>query len=172
MLGILVVLLVFAGTYAFAWYNAYSLSERFIRDADASYDKGDFLRALVGYQNFDQQTNKYINYGGYFSVEKIWNNRFSWPIPPDVQRARQRSSDIIASRLTTAQAEQYILENTGRPGAAYFGEIYLRLGELYEQQGDVRDARDVYESIPSLFPNRPDLIQQAQQDLDRLNKSG
>ena len=57
--------------------------------------------------------------------------------------------------------------NTGRP-APYFGEIYLRLGELYEQEGDLRSAREFYESILELFPNRPDLIEKAQAHLERL----
>jgi TolA-binding protein len=70
--------------------------------------------------------------------------------------------------LTVQQAEQYIQENTGRPGTPYFAEIYLRLGELYEQNGDTKDAMDVYQSYASQFPDRPDLIKQAQQHLAKL----
>jgi hypothetical protein len=84
-----------------------------------------------------------------------------------VERARQRSAEIVQQRLTIEEAEDYIRANTGRP-APYFGEIYLRLGELYEQDGDPRSAREIYESIPSLFSNRPDLIEQAQAHLNRL----
>src|SRR5689334_21520610 len=67
----LVVLLIFIGAYALAWTNAKQLTERFVRDADASYNAGKFTDALVGYQQFDQQTNQYVNYGGYLAVEKI-----------------------------------------------------------------------------------------------------
>jgi hypothetical protein len=42
------------------------------------------------------------------------------------------------------------------------------LGELYEQEGDLPSARDIYESIPELFPKRPDLIEKAQAHLERL----
>lgn len=161
------VVLVYALSYAFAWFNAYQLSNRFIQDADATYDMGDYLVALVGDEHFDPQTNKYVKQGGYLDVEKIWSSRYSWPTPPTLLRARQRSEEIVNQRLTIEMAEDYIRSNTGRP-AAYFAEIYLRLGELYEQDGDLVSARDIYASISDLFPNRPDLIQKAQEHLDRL----
>ena len=170
--GLLVLVLVFVGTYAFAWFNANQLSQQFFNDAEATYKNGDFLKALVGFQQFDEKTNKYINYGGYVSVEKIWSSRNSWPVPGFVQQARQRSQEIISQKLTADQAQEYIQDNTGRPGAPYFAEIYLRLGELYEQQGDTTDAIGVYQDMASLFPNRKDLIQQAQQHLAKIQKPG
>ncbi len=172
LLGVLAIIVVFVGTYAFGWYNADQLSSRFYNDATASYKAGDYLNALVGYQKFDEKTNKYINYGGYVSVEKIWSSPYSWPVPAFVQESRQRSQEIINQKLTADQAVQYVQENTGRPDAPYFGEIYLRLGELYEQQGDIKDAKDIYTSMPSLFPNRKDLIAIAQQRLDKLKSEG
>ena len=147
-LMVLIILgVVFLVTYAFAWYNANQLATRFFQDSEASFKAGDYLKALVGYQEFDDKTNKYINYGGYLNVEKIWSNRYSWPQPAYVQQAVKRSQEIIGQKLTVQQAEQYIQENTGRPGTPYFAEIYLRLGELYEQNGDTKDAIDVYESF-------------------------
>ena len=170
LLGLVILAVIFLVTYAFAWYNANQLATRFFDDAEASFNAGDYLRALVGYQNFDETTNKYINYGGYLNVEKIWSSRYSWPQPSYVQQAVKRSDEVIGQKLTVEQAEQYILENTGRPGAPYFAEIYLRLGELYEQNGDTEDAIDVYQSYASQFPNHKDLIEQAQQHLARLKK--
>lgn len=172
LLGLGLILLIFLATYALAWFNAYTLSSRFYQDAASSYRAGDFLKALVGYQEFDAKTNKYINFGGYLNVEKIWSNRYSWPAPPYVQESTTRSQEIIQQKLTVAQAEQYVQENTGRPGAPYFAEIYLRLGELYAQSGDTKDAIDVFQSFPSQFPNRPDLIKIAQQSLARLQSQG
>jgi tetratricopeptide (TPR) repeat protein len=159
--------LLFALTYAFAWFNASRLSARFIQDADAAYDQGEYLESLVGTERFDPQINKYVKQGGYLNVEKIWSSSYSWPAPPELERASQRTQEIVNERLTIEMAEEYIRANTGRP-APYFGEIYLRLGELYEQEGDLRSARDIYESILELFPNRPDLIEKAQAHLERL----
>lgn len=162
------VILLFAATYLFAWYNAYSLTSRFIEDADASFAAGDYLDALVGYQEFDEEENRYVTRGGYIAIERMWSASYSWPQPATVQRAQTRSQAIIDQYLTVEDAEQYIQANTGRPGAPYFGEIYLRLGELYEADGDLRDAEDIYTSISNLFPNRPELIERADQHLERL----
>jgi tetratricopeptide (TPR) repeat protein len=154
-------------SYGLAWFNASRLSARFIQDADAAYDQGEYFESLVGAQRFDPQINKYVKQGGYLNVEKIWSSSYSWPAPPELERASQRSQEIVNQRLTIEMAEEYIRANTGRP-APYFGEIYLRLGELYEQEGDLRSARDIYESVLELFPNRPDLIEKAQAHLERL----
>lgn len=168
LLGLLILAAFFLVTYALAWYNANQLATRFFQDSQASFNTGDYLKALVGYQKFDDKTNKYINYGGYLNVEKIWSSYYSWPQPPYVQQAVKRSQEVIGQKLTVQQAEQYIQENTGRPGTPYFAEIYLRLGELYEQNGDTKDAIDVYQSYASQFPDRKDLIEQAQQHLAKL----
>jgi len=168
LLGLLILAALFLVTYVLAWYNANQLASRFFQDSEASFNTGDYLKALVGYQKFDTATNKYINYGGYLNVEKIWSSPYSWPQPPYLQQAVQRSQEVISQKLTVQQAEQYIQENTGRPGTPYFAEIYLRLGELYEQNGDTKDAIDVYQSYASQFPNRPDLIEQARQHLAKL----
>lgn len=165
--ALLLAALLFGLTYAFAWFNASRLSARFIQDADAAYDQGEFLESLVGAERFDPQINEYVKQGGYLDVEKIWSSAYSWPPPAELVRAEQRSQEIVNQRLTTAMAEDYIRANTGRP-APYFAEIYLRLGELYQQEGDLNSARDIYESIAELFPNRPNLIEQAQAHLATL----
>lgn len=167
-LALLILIAVFLLTYALAWTNANRLATRFFQDSENSFNNGDYLRALVGYQEFDESANRYINFGGYLNVEKIWSSRYSWPRPAYLDQARARSQEVIGDKLTIEQAEQYVMENTGRPGAPYFAEIYLRLGELYEKNGDTRDALDIYESFASLFSNRPDLIERAQQNLSRL----
>jgi tetratricopeptide (TPR) repeat protein len=165
-----IVLALFAGTYLLAWWNAARLTSRFLEDANERYEQREYLEALVGGQEFDPQTNRYSKVGGYVDVEKIWSNRYSAPVPPAVEQARERTDEIIYQHLTIPQAERYIQANIGRP-APYFGEIYLRLGELYEQEGDMTSAREIYEDIPSLFPSRPDLIELSQEHLQRLGDS-
>ncbi len=165
---ILAVLTLFVGTYAYAWSNAYQLSNRFVDDANASFAAGDYLDALVSSQEFDQAANRYVTRGGYISVERMWSAPYSWPKPAAVQVTQERVQEIIAQHLTVEDAEQYIQANTGRPSAPYFGEIYLRLGELYEAEAYLRDAEDIYTSIPTLFPNRPDLIERANEHLAQL----
>jgi hypothetical protein len=170
LIALLVIALLVAGTYAFGWFQAYNLSQRFMRESETLIQQGKSLEALVGEEEFDPETNKYIKRGGTIRVERIWSDRYSWPQPPLVNQARQRSQEILTQRLTAAEAEEYIRQNTGRP-APYFAEIYLRLGELYEAEGDLKSAREIYAEIPELFPNRRDLIEIAQKHLQRLEES-
>lgn len=166
-LVILVIGLVLGVTYGLAWWDAYRLSASYMADADASFAAGNYLDALRGYETFDAQTNRFVQHGGYTHVEHIWRHPWAWPRPSQLAIAAARIDEIIDKRLTTATAEQFVQENTGRP-SAYMGRIFLRLGELYEAEGDARSAKDIYAEIPDLFPNEPALIQQAQAHLQRL----
>lgn len=169
-IGLLILSVLFALTYAYGWYNAYQLSTRFLRDANQSYEEGDYLNALTGREVYNEEEEQYQEIGGYLNVERIWSHRFSWPTPDLVAQARQRSEEIIQQRLTVAQAEQYVQANIGKQ-APYLAEIYFRLGELYLEQGDEVAARDIFESIPEFFSGSEDLIQQAEQHLDQLDTS-
>jgi hypothetical protein len=165
-----IVLLLVAGTYAIAWYRASSLSLGYVRDADASYDGGKYLEALVGYEEFDTARNAYVTHGGYMQVEKIWADPYSWPRPDGVDRAEARIGEIINQKITIQEAESFIQANTGKSNP-YFGIIYLRLGELYEQEGDVASAKEIYTSIEELFAGEQDLITRAKEHLSRLQGS-
>lgn len=167
LIGALVVLLLFTITYLVAWLRARSLTQEYLGYAGQRYQQGKYLEALVGYQEFDEQRQRYISRGGYFQVQRIWANRYAWPKPPGVTAADERIDEIINQKITIEDAEQFIQASSGR-GNPYLGIIYLRLGELYEQEGSTRDARDIYESIAELFPNEPQLIERAQQHLQTL----
>ena len=163
------VLVLFAATYAFAWRRASTLSETFMQNAQASFEKGDFIDALSGYDTYDEATGSYVFQGGYAQVVNIWNNDYAWPIPTTVESAEQRIDEIINQHFTLSDAEGFIQANTGRANP-YLGAVYLRTGELYEEEGDLRDARDVYSSIAELFPNQPELIERAKERLSRLEQ--
>jgi hypothetical protein len=165
---VLLVLLLIAGTYAFGWWNAYRLSHRFLADAHTSYEEGNYLVALTGREAYDAEALQYVRTGGYIDVERIWSHRYSWPTPDLVEEAEQRSHEIIYQRLTAQQAEQYIQANIGRSSPPYFGEIYLHLGDLYLREGDEMAAREIYESVPELFPRRALLIEAAMERLEQL----
>jgi hypothetical protein len=162
-----IVALLIAATYAYAWYRASSLAQGYLRDADASYNAGKYLEALVGYEEFDPARNAYITHGGYMQVEKIWADPYSWPRPAGVVRAQTRIDEIINQKITIPEAENFIQANTGKSNP-YFGIIYLRLGELYEQEGDTASAKDIYSSIEELFAGEQDLIARAKEHLARL----
>ena len=161
-LGVILVL-----SYLLAWFSAYRLTQGYLLDADTSYDRGDYLDALVGYKEYDEVQKRYVDRGGYMDVEHIWADRYALPVPPDVVRARERIDEIVNTLLTIDDAETFVQANIGRSNP-YLGLIYLRLGELYEAAGRTADAQDVYSSFADLFPNEAELGARAQQDLQRL----
>ncbi len=160
---------IFMVSYLLAWGDAYRLSAAYLKDADTSFQDGRYLDALMGYQEFSQARGRYVQRGGYIQVERIWANRYAWPRPDAVQRAKERIQEILEQRLTIAEAEQFVQENIGRKNP-YMGIIYLRLGELYEAEGRLRDAEDIYTSIPSLFPSDEALIERARVNLEKLQQ--
>jgi tetratricopeptide (TPR) repeat protein len=160
---------IFLLTYFFAWWSAYRLSQTYMKNADASFNDGRYLDAFQGYEEYSRTKAKYVQYGGYVHVERIWSSKYAFPAPSEVRRAEDRIDEIINERLTTADAEAYVQENIGRNNP-YVGRIYLRLGELYEADGELRDAEDIYESIPDLFPNDQELIDRAMADLANLQQ--
>jgi tetratricopeptide (TPR) repeat protein len=160
----------FVVAYGLAWWNAYGLTMTYLADAAQSVEEGRNLDALVGYKVFDQTTKKYVPHGGYLQVKNIWSSPYARPMPAEAQNIQQHIDEIVNQRLTIDEAEQFVQENIGRSNP-YLGMIYLRLGELYEADGRLRDAEDVYSSFPDLFPNEAALIERANANLAKLPKS-
>lgn len=163
----IVLIVVLVLSYALAWFSAYRLSQGYLQDAGASYDRSDYLDALVGYKEYDDALKRYVDRGGYMEVERIWADQYALPVPPDVVQARQRIDEIVNSLLTIDDAEAFVQANIGRSNP-YLAMIYLRLGELYEADGRNNDARDIYLSFADLFPNETELVARADQNLQRL----
>ena len=161
------IVLLTAGTYTFAWYRAYRLSMRFMDNAAESFQAGEYLNALTGYDEFDEAADRYVYRGGYGQVALIWADPYAWPRPAALAEARARTDEIIQQRLTIDDAEAYIEENVGQR-SPYLGRIYLRTGELYEEEGDADDAADVYEEVIDAFPGDAALVERATAHLERL----
>ncbi len=169
LIGLALVAALFISTYAFAWFRASRLSASFMADADASYEAGNYLESLTGYEEFDQASNSYVTYGGYMKVLNIWASPNAWPKPASAERARARIDEVLEQHLTVAEAEGFIQANIGRQNP-FMGPIYLRLGELYEEEGDIESARTVYDEIDELFPGQDELIARAEEHLARLGE--
>jgi tetratricopeptide (TPR) repeat protein len=167
LLGLAIVIVLFVTTYAIAWYRASQLTATFMADADASYAAGNYMQALTGYEEFDPATNQYITRGGYMKAAKIWSDQNAWPRPASVQVAQARIDEILNQRLTIEEAEGFIQANIGKQNP-YMGQIYLLLGELYEKEGDLDSAKQIYGEIKELFPGEQELIAEAQANLARL----
>ncbi len=111
ILGAVVVL--YVSTYALAWFSAYRLSLTYLNDANASFEAGNYLDALVGHKDFDRATGKYISYGGYMQIERIWADPYALPAPPEVVQARARIDEIVYGLLTREDAERFVRETPG-----------------------------------------------------------
>lgn len=164
---VLIVVGLFTVNYLIAWSQSYRLSDQYFQDADAAYQRGEYLDALTGYEEYDEQQGKYIQRGGYQQVEQIWIHPYAWPRPVSYARARERIREIIDQRLTIPMAEAFVQANIGRQ-TPYLGIIYLRLGELYEESGDRNTAIEIYRDVIDLFPGRKELVSAANDHLTRL----
>jgi tetratricopeptide (TPR) repeat protein len=167
LLGAGILVLLFAGTYLFAWLRANNLGTTFMADANASYEQGNYIGALTGYEEFNEESGTYVTRGGYMKVQRIWASQNAWPVPSYVDEAQVRIREILNERMTIEEAEGFIQANIGRPNP-YMGEVFLRLGELYAAEGDEGAAEDIFEELPELFPNEPELIERAEENLTRL----
>ncbi len=168
LIALLIVIGLFTINYVVGWSKANSLAATYFRDAEAALAQGDYLNALVGFKDYDTARNRYIQRGGYLQVEHIWGHPNAWPRPPVYEQARARIQEIISQHMTLALAEAFVQANIGKSNP-YLGDVYLRLGELYEVDGDPRSAIEIYREIAKLFPDRPDLIDRANDHLARLD---
>lgn len=163
--------LLFVVTYIVAWLSAYNLSQAYLVDADKSFADGEYMAALTGYDEFDDTLGRNIFRGGYQQVVNIWTNRYAQPVPESIASARSRIDEIINEKITIEEAEKFVQRNVGRSNP-YLGRIFLRLGELYEADGDEDDAMDIYSEVAELFPREPELIARAQENIKRLEDRG
>jgi tetratricopeptide (TPR) repeat protein len=169
LIWLALLLLLFVGAYSVAWFRAARLSASFMAHADASYAAGNYLESLTGYEEFDRELNRYVTYGGYMKVLNIWANGSAWPKPASTEQARARIDEVLQQHLTAEQAEGFIQANIGKQNP-YMGTIFLRLGELYEEEGDIESARQVYDEVDELFPGEADLIARANERLAALGQ--
>lgn len=167
LIAILIIAGLFAVNYIAAWLQANGLAEGYYRDAEAAYAQGDYLNGLTGYKEYDATQNQYVQRGGFQQVERIWRHTNALPRPPLYEQARARIQEIITQHLTIPMAEQFVQANIGKANP-YLPDIYLRLGELYEADGDRRSAIEVYREMADLFPYRSDLIDKANTRLTSL----
>jgi tetratricopeptide (TPR) repeat protein len=160
-----VILLV--GGYALAWLSAMRLTQAYFVDAETSFENGEYLNALTGYSEYVEATGRNEFRGGYSQIVNIWADRYAVPAPGEVTTARERIDTIINQHLTIDEAERFVQRNIGRSNP-YIGPIYLRLGELYEAEGDLDTAEEIYADVIDSFRTDTTLVEQAQAHLDRL----
>ena len=86
----------FVVAYCLAWLSAYNLTRSFMADAEATLARGDYLNALMGYDEYDEARGRNVFRGGYAQVVHIWANDYAAPVPAEVGRARARIDEGIS----------------------------------------------------------------------------
>lgn len=148
-------------TYVLAWNRANNLTSRFLAEAQASYQQGRYLEALVGYESFDQRRNRHVYHGGYIQIEAIWDDTYAWPRYKGLKEVHSKIEEIIQHKLTLEEAESFVQTYTGKKNP-YLGPVFVRLGELYAQRGDKQTAKELLMEVRDLFPSDKDLIAKAE----------
>lgn len=162
-----IILGLFLVGYVLSWFRAYSLSRQFLEDAEAAYARGDYLDSFMGYEEIQPATGQRLEFGGYYDIVHMWRDEYAWPKPSLVEIAEGCIEEVIASDLTIPDGELFVQENIGLNNP-YFADVYLRLGELYEESGDKRTASEIYRDVIKLFPEREDIIARAEEHLTVL----
>ena len=164
---ILVIAILFAGTYALAWFNSYNLSRTYYRQAEASYRAGRYIEALMGYKDYDAAHGRRVFVGGYAQVVNIWEHPWALPRPAVYEEARAKVREIIHQKFTREDAQLFLDRYLGRENP-YLGEVMLRMAELYEEEGDDENALETYRLVISSFRTDRALVERAKERVAAL----
>lgn len=164
---ILVIAILFAGNYACAWFNSYSLSRTYYRQAEASYRAGRYIEALMGYKDYDAAHGRRVFVGGYAQVVNIWEHPWALPRPAVYEEARAKVGEIIHQKFTREDAQLFLDRYLGRENP-YLGEVMLRMAELYEEEGDDENALETYRLVISSFRTDRALVERAKERVAAL----
>jgi len=167
--AVLAAVVLFAGTYALAWFNSYNLSRTYYRQAEASYRAGRYIEALMGYKGYDQAHKRRVFVGGYAQVVNIWEHPWALPRPAIYEEARAKVMEIIHQKFTRQDAQLFLDRYLGRENP-YLGEVMLRMAKLYEQEGDDESALEVYHLITESFRADRALVERAKERAAALER--
>jgi len=166
LIVVILIVVLFFGNYAWAWFDSYNLSVTYYRQAEASYQDGRHVDSLMGYKEYIEGQEKRVFVGGYIQVVNIWASPWAFPRPTIYKQAEIRADQVIQG-LSHKDARLYLEMYLGRENP-YLGKVMLRLGQTYEENGDERGALEIYRSIIDLFRADPALIERANERIAAL----
>jgi hypothetical protein len=155
------------GTYFWAWFESYTVTNRYLAQAAASLARGDIAGALKGKESRDPRNGAVVFGGGYQQVLDLWSAPTAWPKPPGYYAAKAAIADILDHQLTVSDGIQLFQSYYGRDNGL-LPEVLLRVGALLETQGDASGAQEIYQTVVEAFPVRSDMVQQAHERLQAL----
>lgn len=151
LLAVLVLALVVAVTYFVSWMQYYSRSQTYYRQAMANYDAGDYIGALKGKQVSTADGSGYAFQGGMQEVIDIWSSGYAFPKPAVYHQAVQMANTIIDQKID-AKTGLDAFQQYFKTDNEFLPQILFKVAGELEQQNDIKDARDIYQTIKDAFP--------------------
>jgi hypothetical protein len=162
---IVVVLLI----YGVAWIQQNSMSNKYYKDAMASFEKGDYVIALKGKKVEKEDRSGYEFKGGFQQVNDIWSSPYAFPKPSEYKKSKDMVQEIINNKIDiktgTEMFKQYFQVDRG-----YLAEIMLRVADQYLKADDKESAIETYKTIQQAFPLDDDILNNVQEKLEKLKE--
>ncbi|MDQ0338663.1 tetratricopeptide (TPR) repeat protein [Caldalkalibacillus uzonensis] len=163
------VILFASGVYAYVWFETYQNAKKFMEQADANFERGDYGKALKGGEVYDEQEQAYVFTGGYEHVLMLWSSRWAIPKPGIYYEAKEKIDVIIYEKLSADEGfalfQQYFnLNNRHLP------EILLQSGRLYIEAGEYEKAKAIFELAIDAFGSREWVREEAEAQLLKIEQ--
>lgn len=160
---IVVVLLI----YGVAWMEQNGMSNKYYKDAMASFEKGDYVIALKGKKVEKEDGSGYEFMGGFQQVNDIWSSTYAFPKPSAYKKSKDMADEIIKTKIDiktgTDMLRQYLQLDKG-----YLGEVMLSVADQYLKADDKENAIETYKTIMEAFPNDADTLNLAKKKLKAI----
>lgn len=155
--------------YGVAWIQQNSMSNKYYKDAMASFKKGDYVIALKGKKYEKEDGSGYEFMGGFQQVNDIWSSPYAFPKPPAYKKSKDMVEEIINNKIDiktgTDMFKQYFQIDRG-----YLGKIMLKVADQYLKADDKESAIETYKIILEAFPHDPDILNDANKKLEELKE--
>ncbi len=139
-----IVILVILTAYISAWLKVYNLGKQYMRLAMKMESQGKLIKALEGYEEYNDEKSKYVDYAGYVTISVMFDTSTSFPKPKIVVIARKKVFKIL-SCLPVANLESYF-RMIMRKEHPYKYYILAELINRFKQKGNLQ-KEDFYTRI-------------------------
>ena len=166
----LIILAVIFLSYGWVWFESYHMFKQYYKQAMQNYDNGEYIIALKGDQVLSEDQTRYIFEGGFQQAMDIWSSPYALPKPKLYWDTQEKIRTIIDEKIDIEMGKEafkkyFQLDNK------YLGDILLRMGDLYIQQGNTNKAEETYTIVKDAFARDVELLTKAEERLSALNTS-
>ena len=165
-----VIAAVIAVAYAQVWYESYKRAETYYDEAMGKYAAGQYVSALKGERTLSPDGKNYVFSGGFQQVLETWEHPFALPKPAVFKRAQAKIDEMIEEKMSVSDGEQ-AFKQFFRLDNRFLDRILIRVRDRYAEQGQKRDALDVYQTVLDAFPMNEHAAAEAKRKIEALGGS-